>query len=378
MRFRAEVLLAIAVLASGCNVVPKNPETDPGISPPRKLLLSVPVSASLALQSKDKSLPAPPALMTRAGGIAELVHAQRQVARGTKRAGSLQISRARILAEMNNVLEAVRYGKYDDVPGALGVNTAAAPNAVDFFRRYFEAYFRKFEFINAGLNEAQARERLTRDLRNAMNLDRPLTAKEEQMIKETVDGIVSSVCKDNRCQLLKADEEAGFFYNRAGQKFGFPTITVSLNPGAARLIEVTKIDEIALIGDLTRVAIEALGDSLTRSVPSDARATGCSVPSPLFPATSCIAESDKAAYAKLRCIVKAADTTEAVVGFAAAMAVRGGSIFGLNNEALAKAIQVAFSVTARKIAEEEAVDACGTPKVTAEFVKETLEVELVD
>lgn len=292
----------------------------PGIpGPVPSLVLSLPAAAGPTVEpSTNKAAP----LFTRPGGLGELLEAQRQVARGTKGAGSLQLSKTKLKAEMDAVLEAVHHGRFAEIAPALGVAPVAAPKLEEFFRNYFEAYFRKFQVINTG------------------------------------------------------GEEAGFFYNRAGQKFGFPTITVSVNaPQAARLFDVTRIDEVAVIGDLTRVAIEALGDWLTQGITADATSTGC-VTGIL---KACVPATDK----KLRCIVKVADTTEAIVGYAAAHAVRGGWWAALNNEALAKSIQVTLSVTARKMAEERAFAAnpaqlCPQAGTSAAGANATLRVELVD
>ena len=315
MRIRAEWLLPIAFLASGCCSMSSLPGIPASIP---TLHLSLPAAPAPPVEpSGTKASP----VFTRPGGLGELLEAQRQVAHGTKNAGTLQLSKKALKAEMDKVLDAVHQGRFGAIPAALGVDSRAAPQLEQFFRTYFEAYFRKFQVLNTG------------------------------------------------------GEEAGFFYNRAGQKFGFPTITVSVNaPQASRLFEVTRIDEIAVIGDLTRVTIEALGDWLSPNVPADATSTGCVTG--LLKAPACVAAADK----KLRCIVKIADTTEAIVGYAAAHAVRGGWWASLNNEALAKSIQVTLSVTARKMAEERAtaVSVCRDAAPPAPLDTATLRVDLVD
>jgi hypothetical protein len=327
MQIRAELLLPIFFLACGCCAVPSLPGI-PGPGP--SLVMSVPAGSHLSAvpsvnsyQSADLSLKRYALPVAHSDGLVELVKAQRLAGRGATNAGTLRLSRSRLMAEMDNVLKAVHTRSYDQVPAALGMARTDAPQLEDFFRNYFEAYFRKFHVINTG------------------------------------------------------GEEAGFFYNRACQKFGFPTITVSVNaPQAGRLFEVTRIDEIAVIGDLTRVAIEALADWMTPHVPADENSTGCVTGLLKKPACRPAADTD------LRCIVKIADTTEAISGYAAAHVVRGGWWVALNNEALAKSVQVIFSVSARKMAEDgaAAVDLaklCPKEGNPAPLATTTLKVDLV-
>jgi len=324
MPIRAELLLAIFFLTCGCCAVPSLPGI-PGPGP--SLVMSMPdasrlpATPSVSYQSAELSPKRYELAVAHSDGLMELVKAQRLAGRGARDAGTLRLSRTRLMAEMDSILKAVQQRSYDQIPAALGM--AQAPQLDDFFRNYFDAYFRKFHVVNTG------------------------------------------------------GEEAGFFYNRAGQKFGFPTITVSVNaPQAARLLEVTRIDEIAVIGDLTRVAIEALADWLTPHVPADANSTGCVTG--LLQKPACRPATDR----DLRCIVKIADTTEAISGYAAAHLVRGGWWVALNNEALAKSVQVIFSVSARKMAEDAAaaVDLgklCPKEGPAAPLATTTLKVDLV-
>jgi hypothetical protein len=311
MGFRAATLLPIVLLACGCAAL------DPPAATPQPLAsvkISIPAAPSRLPSSTNKAMPT----FARAGGLAELVVTQREVARGAKGAGTLSLSRKLLKSDMDNILDAVQKGRLDAIPADLGIDPAEAPNLAWFLRIYFGAYFRDFQVINT------------------------------------------------------SGDEAKFFYNRAGQKFGFPAITVSVSAEAPKLIEVTRIDELALIGDLTRVAIEAIGDSLTPGVPADAASTGCV----MGLLKVCRPSTDK----QLRCIVKAADIAEAVVAFAAAHAVRGVSVLALNNEALAKSVQVAFSVSARKGAEEGAAagNLCPEGGGSAGMPTTTLTVQLVD
>jgi len=134
--------------------------------------------------------------------------------------------------------------------------------------------------------------------------------------------------------------------NRAGQKFAFPIVTLAVTPGSGSGYELTKINEVALVGDLTRVFWEAAFDAQYPSVPANPNATGCTHDPKLL--KSCAtAPGDKA----LERINLVADRTEAIAGAAAAQLVRGGWLLSLQNEALAQLLQTTISVSARKIAE---------------------------
>ena len=68
--------------------------------------------------------------------------------------------------------------------------------------------------------------------------------------------------------------------------------------------------------------------------------------------TNCVKDGELEKHKQLDCVVTFADKTEAIAGMVASQVVRGGWIGALNNEALAKAIQVSISVGSRKAAEE--------------------------
>ena len=287
-----------ALLASGCSTVKE--AVVPGASGPDVIEVTMPAGAGA--RNALVSTKAVSASLAE-GGLAALLHAQGAITLGggkNEPVGTVRLSKKRVKAEVDGVLDAARDGHYDKA-ARIFVSGGDVAQLAKFFKAYFEAYFRKFEFI------------------------------------EGPGGIIT-------------ESKETFFYNRAGQKFGFPTITIAFDPKAAHPLDVTKIDEIELIGDLTRVTIEALADAFSPDVFADPKSTGC-VHKIL---TNCV-DTAKPEVKQLKCVMGYADKTEALSGYVAAVVVRGGWWAALNNEALAKAFQVGASVTFRKIAENAAM-----------------------
>jgi hypothetical protein len=237
---------------------------------------------------------------------------------------------------------------------AQETTSTKASKDMGVFERYFEAYFRKGRFINAGLSIDDAKKRIKQDLRNGLNIgdDTSLPADQEKILDEASAAFVKLVCPTAPCNLLKADEDAAFV-NRAGQKFGFPVVTFVVKPGSARGYELTKLDEVQVVGDLTRVFWEATFDAASEGsglkMPADAKATGCQ--SKRLNSFDCIDPKNEAGQKGLGSLNLVADRTEGVAGFVAAQVVRGAYFLSLDNEALAKLFQTSISVSARKAAE---------------------------
>jgi hypothetical protein len=171
-----------------------------------------------------------------------------------------------------------------------------------------------------------------------------LSSNDKATVDLAVDKLLSIVCTGNNCVLLNFADADASFVSRAGQSFAFPVITLNIAPGTARGFEVTKIDEVAVVGDLTRVAIEATVDSWQPLVPAMGTATGCSDPK-LFATCETVADD------KLQKINQAGDIAEGVGGYVAALVVRGAWLASLNNEAPSKFVTTLISVSARKSAE---------------------------
>lgn len=169
-----------------------------------------------------------------------------------------------------------------------------------------------------------------------------MSAADKKTVDDAVAAMLRTICKDDECALWNLADEDAAFITRAGQKFAFPVITVDLAPGTTRGFTVMKIDEIAVVGDVTRVFIEALFDATQPNIPAIDKATGCTGDTKLLKV--CQPQADN----KLNAINKSGDVAEAVAAYIAAQAIRGGWLLSLNNEAVAKLVATVISVSARK------------------------------
>ena len=219
---------------------------------------------------------------------------------------------------------------------------------------YLVAYFRKGRFATIDVNLPDAKTAAYRQVRRGLNIpdDVKLDATQEAALQRAADALVAQVCKTAAaCTFLQAGGEEGYFFNRAGQKFGFPTVSFSIDPLSRKGYELTKIDEVQVVGDLTRVGVEAMFDELMHEAKlkprADSKATGCAFDGYF----TCVDPKDDAGQKKLKALNDSADLVEGVAGAAAAQVVRGLGWTSLNNEALAKMAQTLLSVSARKIAE---------------------------
>ena len=137
------------------------------------------------------------------------------------------------------------------------------------------------------------------------------------------------------------------FVTRAGKSFGFPGVIVTVDPGADKKVSTNQIDTDAIIGDMVRVLFEATGDSINK-VPGSKTSSLCKLTEKTA-APLCATDTTAPVLQKVDGI---ADRVEAGAFSVTGMVIRGGWLFSLNNEALAKSIETGVSVAARKWAEK--------------------------
>jgi len=195
------------------------------------------------------------------------------------------------------------------------------------------------------IDQKAASARLQKDLSRAMGQDYDkMSPADKKIVDDVVKQMLAALCKNDKCQLWDLADEDTAFITRSGQKFAFPVITVNIAPGTARGFEVTKIDEVAIVGDLTRIFVEASFDTAQPNIPAIGKATGCINKPDAALFNDCRAEADD----KLNAINKSGDIAEGVGGYIAAQVVRGAWLASLNNEAVAKLVTTLISVSARK------------------------------
>jgi hypothetical protein len=149
--------------------------------------------------------------------------------------------------------------------------------------------------------------------------------------------------------LVVRDTKSGFV-TRSGAKYVFPGISVTISPLANASVEVAKVDLVQVGADMVRVLIEATGDAYFH-VPGDAGSTGVAakVIDSYQGKTPQVPSPDDVAV-----VESWAAQAEAIAGTAVGQVIRGGGWVSLNNEAVAKLIETAVAVAARKGTEKTA------------------------
>lgn len=144
------------------------------------------------------------------------------------------------------------------------------------------------------------------------------------------------------------------FVDRSGNTLRFPGLSAAAQVDATRTVELsaTPIDSRRVSADLIRLFLEAFFDAAFR-VPAVQQATALRVstraaPYPAFDATRSPISLDALAV-----VTRHALRTEAVVTSLVGKAVRGGSLFGTNNETVAATLETAAGVFAKKLVEHE-------------------------
>ena len=261
--------------------------------------------------------------------------------------GAITIKTEVEFSEMRQAAEAMQQGR---LPALL----LAGKSPVALYPLYFGEYFRHGHFLTVSLSSTEAKKVLRQQILAGLSLkEGDLSDDQRKMVDSTVDGLLKQVCNDAKCMLLDESGE-GSFVNRAGQKFAFPTVAVSIVPGSRNGVEATKLDEIQVVGDLTRILLEASFDAImwkAHLAPlASSKSTACVALRGDKPFT-CVADADDAMQKELARLNLVADRTEGVAGSVAAKVVRGGWVASLNNEAVAKFLQTTISVSLRKGAE---------------------------
>lgn len=272
---------------------------------------------------------------------------------------NVQVSRDKLRRELQNALDAAQDGAFSGVASTLNADLAQGAR-IKLFEAYFEAYFRKGQVLQLSVDKAATLARLKKEAQNSLGLKDPLTSDQQKAVDAAAQKLLDLVCRNSDCTFLTVDDK-GAFVNRAGQKFAFPTVTLTVAPGTDKNLDVTKIDEVQLVGDLTRIFWEAAYDLALEekgyAMPFDPKATACGLDHTPFDCTPATAPGRQDLLTKVN---DAADKTEGVAGAVAAQWVRGAWFASLDNEAIAKLLQTTVSINARKVAEVYAAGGCGT------------------
>jgi hypothetical protein len=210
---------------------------------------------------------------------------------------------------------------------------------------YMNAYFRSGQFFDFALDPKTPRADLVKELKARLGLsDAEAKALADKIIAELGNGDLG---KDGKLHLLT--KLAGGFVTRGGKKLAFPDVDFTFTPFSENAFTVSKIDLVAVGADVIRVSIEAMGDSIAQ-LPGTKESTGCRSPQHLL---DCYDPANYSVTAEqFASVNKDAAAAESMVGGITGKLVRGISWASLNNEAIARVIETALGVAARKAAEK--------------------------
>jgi len=146
------------------------------------------------------------------------------------------------------------------------------------------------------------------------------------------------------------------FVDRSGNTLLFPGISavISASPGGSVRLSATPIDSQRVSADLTRIFLEAFFDAAYR-VPAVHGATALRVGwkpgEPVYPEFD--ADHPSISLDALGKLTRDSLRAEAAVTSVVGKAVRGGSVFGTQNETLAASLETAAGIMAKKLVEHE-------------------------
>jgi len=171
--------------------------------------------------------------------------------------------------------------------------------------------------------------------------------------------------KETGCEISFAGTlESSQFVTRAGVEYGFPHITVSIDPLSDKKILITEIDWNIVGSEVVKVFIEAVGDSRI-GLPADPRSTACKEKiGNCYPLNGSddnkknkkinetVCKKGKISEDDFSSVNEFSDKIDTLVSNAVGKTIRGGGWISLNNEAFAKMIESLIGTTSKKIAEK--------------------------
>jgi len=229
--------------------------------------------------------------------------------------------------------------------------TAIALTALEskLIEAYLAAYFRDGDILAVDLDSKQLRSQAEAAIKKAF----PKTTDPEvikKLVDQLLESLVSTKADENGIYHLLLRQDKPGFVTRAGGKYVFPGVTVTIDPLKEDPLKVAVLDLSQVGAEVVRVFIEAMGDAWAL-VPGNPDSTGvkAGILPRYDPMDSVIGKVKEQDYGKINDWSGKAETA---AGNAAGQLIRGISWISLNNEALAKAIETAIGVSARKATEK--------------------------
>jgi hypothetical protein len=279
--------------------------------------------------------------------------------------GEVTISRAAWIEVMRNVATAsAGEGWYGAAASSLGsyaktygLSASASPERaraaeqVNFkilLARYMADYFRNGEILTLDFDYSDLKTALLEKIQKSVKDQTTVTAVDaeiDKLAKDLAERLCKAQSSGESCRVLGVLGERTFV-TRAGKSYGFPGLAVAFDLTAGKKVSTNKIDPNAVIPDLVRVLFEATGDSAIR-VPGANNSSLCRL-TEKYSVSLC---ATAAQASLLKKVDNLGDRIEAGTFATVGIAIRGGWLFSLNNEALATSLQTALAVSARKASE---------------------------
>jgi hypothetical protein len=218
---------------------------------------------------------------------------------------------------------------------------------ISYIKEYLNAYFRQWKLFKVTMRVSELRQKIIQKIIEEI----PFLEKEEiykyadELFEKLTGKKYSELSTNGDIEVINRLETSQFV-SRAGDQFGFPGVTVALDPLADQKFNVTTIDWKKVGADIVRVYFEAVGDRLM-GLPADPTSTLCKLKNEFcYPLENDISTQDFYAVSEL------ANQTEAHVSTAVGQLTRGVWWTSLNNEALASIIETSAGAVAKKCAEK--------------------------
>lgn len=245
-------------------------------------------------------------------------------------------------------------GSYAKTYGLSTISSAEQARAAEqvnfkiILARYMADYFRNGEILTLDFDYGDLKVALLEKIKNSVDNQATVTAVDaeiDQLAEDLAERLCKSQSSSEKCRVLGVLGERTFV-TRAGKSYGFPGLAVAFDPAAEKKVSTNKIDPSAVISDLVRVLFEATGDSAIR-VPGAKNSSLCRL-TEKYSTSLCATEATASLLQK---VDNLGDRVEAGTFATVGIAIRGGWLFSLNNEALAVSLQTAIAVSARKASE---------------------------
>jgi hypothetical protein len=223
-----------------------------------------------------------------------------------------------------------------------------------YIDEYLKAYFREGKFIKMEMEIKDIESLISKWIQDNTSLLGPEDINElfKKIFKELTGEDYDTAClkpdqdDQEKCYFLVAGQLGNKkFVTRGGVAYATPHINLSMNLFSKTKLEVTEVDWNAVAADLSRVYFEAMGDAKIGLI-AHPDSTLCEIRPDLCYKT----DNKKLSQEEFDDAEKYSTKAETLVSTGVGKLIRGGYLFSLNNEAIAKLIETALGVTAKKMA----------------------------